>query len=127
MSQIDLARDAQSNTQTTEPLILQHYAEIARYAVQLARDRIAIVVEDNFLRATCGVCLNVGEPNAQVQHDESCILGRIFALNIEIAQLRANAHPRTIEYFAYSTGQGGFVPLRLVTHEQAARAQVVTA
>jgi len=111
----------------TDALILHHFAEIARYAVQLATDRVAILVEDSCLRASCDVCLNVGEPNQPVQHDESCILGRIFALTVEISQLKANAQPRTIEYFAHSTDLGEFIPARMATHEQAARGSAVRA
>jgi hypothetical protein len=123
MSQIDQARDAQSNTRTTEPLILQHYAEIARYAVQLAKQKLTGIICSSFHAAVgCDVCQSIWDRSEPPMHDDSCIVGRVFRLAAEIATLQASATDRTIEYFAHSTPVGEFVPARIVTHEMAARA-----
>ncbi len=95
---------AASAAQTTDALILPKYAEIARYAVQLAADRV--VYENGSPHRTCTICLNVGGLNDPVCHDKSCIIGRIFALTSEIARLRFNVPDRSIEYSAYTTPLG---------------------
>jgi hypothetical protein len=122
MSQIDQARDAQSNTRTTEPLILQHYAEIARYAVQLAQQKPTGISCETFTAAVgCNICQSIWDRSEPPMHDDSCVVGRIFALTVEIATLEAAASERRIEYFPASASLGEFRPGRTVTHEQAAR------
>jgi hypothetical protein len=106
----------------TDALILQHYAEIARCAVQLAITKLsAVVAEDRTLQAACNVCQNVSELHQRIRHDESCLVGRVFAIAAEIATLQSSASDRLIEYFSASTPLGEFRPGRTVTHEQATR------
>jgi hypothetical protein len=136
MSQIDQARDAQSNPQTPDALILTRYAEIASCAVQLARNKIVgfscgsgIRSQSYFVCNVCGARSGVFEA---LTHEESCIIGRIFDLAAVIAALKAATpspeHDRTIEYFANTTPAGELVPARRSTHEAAARsAQGATA
>ncbi len=79
--------DTSDGARSRVNLLQAYYAEIARYAVQLAADRVATVVENASIHGTCTICLNVGDPNKPVRHDESCLVGRIFALTTEIARL----------------------------------------
>ena len=123
MSQIDQARSAQSNTRTTESQIRQHYAEIGWYAVQLAQQKLTGISCAAFVAAVgCDVCQSIWDRNEAPTHDDSCVVGRIFALTVEIAQLEAAASERRIEYFPTAAPLGERRPGRTVTHEQAARA-----
>jgi hypothetical protein len=112
----------------TDALILQHYAEIARYAVQLAVDKLSTVpssASDRHLQSSCNVCLNVG--NKHINHDDSCPVGRIFRLAARIAALKAAASERVIEYPTVVTADGTTLPARTTTPEQVARERAVTA
>jgi hypothetical protein len=98
----------------------RRYAELGRYAVQLAVAKVYLL--DPADRTTsCDVCLNVSDPGQPIQHDDSCLIGRIFALTAEIAIHKAPAPELTIEYFASMSAAGDLVPARTVTHEGVAR------
>lgn len=121
-----------SNVQTialrTDALILQHYAEIARYAVQLAITRLSPIAsrnDDRELQTSCDVCLSLSPRGESIVHDDSCTVGRVFRLAVEIDKLETAAHERTIEYFPTTSPLGELHPGRTVTHELAARLAAV--
>lgn len=119
--------DSPTSAPATDALILQKYAEIARYAVQLARNKIRVGRRADFdLEIYCDVCQAAAPHKDLLVHDESCCIGRTFRLAVEVANLRAQI-ARSIEYFATTTPQGEFQPARTVTHDEATREQAVTA
>jgi hypothetical protein len=106
----------------TAALIHQYHAEIARYAVQLAQQKLTGISCESFQAAVgCDICQSIWDRNEAPIHDDSCVVGRVFALTVEIARLRAVASERRIEYFPASAPLGEFRPGCTVTHEQAAR------
>lgn len=106
----------------TAALILRRYAEIARYAVQLGIGRLSYHIDGDplALKSTCEICCSVSEPDQPIVHDESCVVGRIFALTVEIGELESATPERTIEYFPAPSPLVESLPVRAITHEQAA-------